>query len=66
MGKKAIKEMYPMQQGDVPRTFADVDELIKDYEYSPSTDIEVWNSKFCKWFISYKNKVKDYFDFKNN
>ena len=29
--------MYPMQQGDVPRTFADVDELIKDYKYSPST-----------------------------
>ena len=32
IGKEAIKEMYPMQQGDVPKTFADVDELINMYE----------------------------------
>ncbi|MDB2658766.1 NAD-dependent epimerase/dehydratase family protein [Flavobacteriaceae bacterium] len=50
MGKKAIKEMYPMQQGDVPRTFADVDELIKDYKYSPSTDIKFGIESFIKWF----------------
>ena len=56
MGKKAIKEMYPMQQGDVPRTFADVDELIKDYEYSPSTDIKSGIQSFVKWFINYKKK----------
>ena len=65
MGKKAIKEMYPMQAGDVPRTFADIDELIKDYEYSPSTDINSGIQIFVKWFINYK-KIKDYFDFKNN
>ena len=40
MNKKAIREMYPMQKGDVPKTFADVGELIKDYEYSPVTDIK--------------------------
>ena len=40
--------MHPMQQGDVTKTFANVAELIKDYDYSPSTNIEVWNSKFCK------------------
>ena len=56
MGKEAIKEMYPMQQGDVPRTFADVDELIKDYEYSPSTDIKSGIQSFVKWFINYKKK----------
>jgi len=54
MGKKAIKEMYPMQQGDVPKTFADVNPLIKDYEYSPSTDIEFGIQCFIKWFN--KNK----------
>ena len=57
MGKKAIKEMYPMQQGDVPRTFADVDELIKDYEYSPSTDIKSGIQSFVKWFKYYNKRV---------
>ena len=56
LGKKAIKEMYPMQQGDVPRTFADVDELIKDYKYSPSTNIKSGIQSFIKWFINYKKK----------
>ena len=54
MGEKATKEMYPMQQGDVPRTFADVDALIKDYEYSPSTDIKSGIINFVEWFKSYK------------
>ncbi|NVJ66257.1 MAG: NAD-dependent epimerase/dehydratase family protein [Gammaproteobacteria bacterium] len=53
MGKKTIKEMYPMQQGDVPRTFADVDELIKDYEYSPSTGIKIGIENFINWFLNY-------------
>jgi UDP-glucuronate 4-epimerase len=57
MDKKAIKEMCPMQQGDVPRTFANVDELIKDYKYSPTTDIKYGISKFLNWFLRYnKNK----------
>ncbi|MDB2442533.1 NAD-dependent epimerase/dehydratase family protein [Flavobacteriales bacterium] len=53
IGKKAIKEMHPMQPGDVPRTFADVDELIRDYKYSPSTDISSGINSFISWFISY-------------
>ena len=53
IGKKAIKEMHPMQQGDVPRTFADVDELIKDYKYSPSTNISSGIDTFIGWFNSY-------------
>ena len=57
LGKKAIKEMYPMQQGDVTRTFANVDELIKDYNYSPSTDIKSGIESFMNWFLNYnKNK----------
>ena len=53
IGKKAIKEMYPMQQGDVPKTFADVDKLIKDYKYSPNTDIKSGIQSFINWFKSY-------------
>jgi UDP-glucuronate 4-epimerase len=56
MGKKAIKEMCPMQQGDVPRTFANVNGLIKDYKYSPSTDIKFGIQSFIKWFKSQKLK----------
>ncbi len=54
MGKKAIKEMYPMQQGDIPRTFANVDELIRDYKYSPSIDIKLGIKKFVEWFKIYR------------
>ena len=54
IGKKAIKEMYPMQQGDVPRTFADVNQLIKDYEYSLSTDIKTGIGSFVSWFKNNK------------
>jgi len=53
LGKKAIKQMYPMQQGDVPITFANVDELIKDYEYSPNTDIKSGIENFMNWFLKY-------------
>ena len=54
MGKEAIKELYPMQQGDVPKTFADINELIKDYKYSPSKDIKFGIQSFVKWFNNYK------------
>ena len=50
IGQKAIKEMHPMQLGDVPKTYADVDELIKDYEYCPSIDIYEGIKKFISWF----------------
>jgi len=54
IGKKAIKEMYPMQQGDVPKTLADVDKLIKDYKYSPTTGLEAGIQSFVKWFKAHK------------
>ena len=57
MGKEAIKEMYPMQQGDVPKTFANVDELIKDYKYSPSTGMKAGIQSFVKWFKYYNKRV---------
>lgn len=54
MGKTAIKEMYPMQQGDVPKTFADISDLYNDYTYKPSTEISLGISNFIKWYL--KNK----------
>ncbi|MDB4060217.1 NAD-dependent epimerase/dehydratase family protein [Flavobacteriaceae bacterium] len=56
MGKKAIKEMYPMQQGDVPRTFANIDELINDYDYKPNTSIKEGLMKFILWHNKSINK----------
>ena len=53
MGKEAKKEMYPMQMGDVQRTWADVSELMKDYNYKPSTRIEEGIEKFVSWYKEY-------------
>ena len=54
IGKKAIKEMHPMQQGDVPRTFADINDLINDYNYFPKVNIELGIKNFINWFKDYK------------
>ena len=54
LGKKATKEMHPMQQGDVPQTFADISELIKDYGYQPKTSINKGLESFLKWYNNYK------------
>ena len=56
IGKKAIKEMYPMQQGDVPRTFADIDKLIDDIGYKPSTLINNGLEEFINWYKKYVNE----------
>jgi UDP-glucuronate 4-epimerase len=53
MGKKANKEMHPMQAGDVPKTFANIDELKKDYNYSPNINISSGINSFTNWFKEY-------------
>lgn len=50
VGKKAIKNMLPMQPGDVMATYADVDALIKDVDYKPSTTIEAGVANFVEWY----------------
>ena len=53
LGRKAEKIMQPLQPGDVPDTFADVDELIADVGYKPDTPIEVGVRNFVDWFRDY-------------
>ncbi len=53
LGKEAKKEFLPMQPGDVYETYADVDELMKDFGFKPSTTIEEGLHKFAEWFLEY-------------
>lgn len=50
VGKKANKNLLPMQPGDVLATYADVDALVKDVDYKPSTTIEEGVAKFVDWY----------------
>ncbi|GAB6070833.1 NAD-dependent epimerase [Thiomicrorhabdus hydrogeniphila] len=51
VGKKAIRNNLPMQAGDVPRTYADVSELMKDVDFKPATEIEVGIKRFVDWYL---------------
>lgn len=53
LGKKARMNMLPLQPGDVPDTYADVDALIADVGYKPSTPIEVGIRNFVEWYRDY-------------
>ena len=49
----AIKEMLPMQPGDVPATYADIEDLARDVGFRPSTSIEDGIARFAEWFRAY-------------
>jgi UDP-glucuronate 4-epimerase len=53
LGRKAQKNLLPLQLGDVPETYADIDALVKDVGYRPATPIEVGVRKFVDWFCEY-------------
>jgi UDP-glucuronate 4-epimerase len=53
LGRTATKNLLPLQPGDVPDTFADVDELARDTGYRPSTPIEVGVKRFVDWYRAY-------------
>ena len=57
LGKEAVKEMYPMQQGDVHRTWANVDPLINDFDYKSNTTIKDGVKEFVKWYKIFYNKI---------
>ena len=50
IGKKAIKNFLPMQPGDVPDTYADVSDLIAEFDYKPDTPLEVGVNAFVEWY----------------
>jgi UDP-glucuronate 4-epimerase len=53
LGSKAKKEFLPIQSGDVPDTWANVDDLIEQFDYKPNTVIEEGVSNFATWFRNY-------------
>ena len=53
LGRKAKKNFLPLQPGDMPDTFADVDDLVKDFDYKPDTPIEVGVRRFVDWYKAY-------------
>ena len=55
VGMKADKELLPLQQGDVPDTYADVDDLVKEFGYKPSTSVKVGVKSFVDWYRTYNN-----------
>lgn len=53
LGKEAQKTLLPMQPGDVPITYADVDELMQDVGFRPDTPIEQGMARFVEWYRDY-------------
>lgn len=50
LGKRAEKNLLPLQNGDVPETYANVDDLVRDVGYKPSTPVEEGLAKFVDWY----------------
>jgi UDP-glucuronate 4-epimerase len=63
LGKNAKKHLLPMQPGDVPITYADVDDLIEDVGFRPSTPIEEGIEKFVLWYREYYSSAKNKLDY---
>lgn len=57
LGKKAIKNFLPLQDGDVPEALADVNDLINEIDFRPSTPIETGVANFVDWYLDY-HKIK--------
>jgi UDP-glucuronate 4-epimerase len=53
LGKNAVKEFLPLQLGDVPATYADVDDLIEVVGFKPETSIFKGIEKFIEWYLDY-------------
>jgi len=53
LGKKAQKNLLPLQAGDIHATFADVEGLVKNFDYQPNTPIEVGVRNFAEWYKQY-------------
>jgi UDP-glucuronate 4-epimerase len=56
LGRKAVKNMLPLQAGDVPDTYADVEDLVRDVGYKPATPVETGIRRFVDWYLEYYKK----------
>ncbi len=56
LGKKAKKEFLPLQDGDVPETYADIDDLARDFGFKPNTTIDEGIEKFVEWYGGYRKR----------
>jgi UDP-glucuronate 4-epimerase len=57
LGRTAQKNMMPLQPGDVPATYADVDDLVRDLAYRPATSIREGIDAFIEWYNAYYSSV---------
>ena len=57
LGKKAEMNLLPLQQGDVPDTWADIDDLQRDVGYTPATPVEVGVRRFVDWYLGYYGRA---------
>ncbi len=66
LGKKALREFLPMQPGDVPATWADVDRLMAATSFRPSTPIREGIGKFAEWYLRYTGAMAKFGEEKDN
>ena len=53
LGRQAEKNLLPLQPGDVPDTYADVADLVRDTGYKPDTPVEEGIARFVDWYLDY-------------
>jgi UDP-glucuronate 4-epimerase len=53
LGRRATKNFLPMQPGDVPETYADVDDLVRDTGFRPATPLKEGIAMFVDWYRAY-------------
>ena len=56
LGKKAVKKFLPIQPGDVPATYADVEDLTRDVGFAPAMPIEEGIARFVRWYREFYKK----------
>jgi UDP-glucuronate 4-epimerase len=56
LGRKADKNLLPLQPGDVPDTWADIEDLTRDVGYTPATPVEVGVRRFVDWYLEYHSQ----------
>jgi UDP-glucuronate 4-epimerase len=56
VGKTAIKELLPLQAGDLLDTYADIEDLVRDFDYKPGTSVEDGVKRFVDWYRSYRDE----------